>query len=162
VVEPRSVPELDGEQIVGMSVSRREQPLARLGAIGQPWWELVMHRDELAARTQRHQRGHEIPLLFGGRLARNPVLALVSGEAPIRLDVEAELLGSSLDPSLDDLRPRDAVKGRVDLHEREILRVERQLLLLPDATLQLGGIEVGVVGPIAGPDRNRRAHMCKQ
>ena len=54
-------------------------------------------------------------------------------------------------------RSRNPVEGRVDLDDREVLGVVRELLALPAAALQLRRIEVGVIGPIAGPDRNRRS-----
>ena len=59
VVEPRSMPELDREQIVGMPVSRCEEPLSRLGPVGQPRRKLIVDGDQLPAGTQRLQRRHE-------------------------------------------------------------------------------------------------------
>ena len=92
-VEPGAVAELDGEQVVGVAVASGEQPFARLGPVGQPGRELVVDGDQLAAGAQRLQRRHEVALLIGRRLPRDPVLALVAGEAPIGLDVEAEVAG---------------------------------------------------------------------
>jgi hypothetical protein len=156
------MPELDREQVIRMPVTRGKQPLASLRTVGQPWRELVMDGDQLAAGAERHQRRHEIALFLDSRFARDPILALVAGQAPIRLDVEAKVLGRPLHPSLDHLRAGDAVEGGVDLDDREELCVVGELVALPSPVLELIRVEVSVVGPIAGPDRNRRAHMSKQ
>ncbi len=156
------MPEFDCEQVIGVTVTSGEQPFARLRAVGEPRRELVVDGDQLAAGAQWLKRRHEVAFLIGSWPARYAILALVAGEAPVRLDVEAECVGRPLDPALHHLRSRDPVKGRVDLDNREILGVIGELVALPAPVLQLGRVEVSVVGPIAGPDRNRRAHMSKQ
>src|SRR4029077_18235959 len=106
----------------------------------------------LAALAERRQRRHEVALLLGGRFARAAVLTLVAGETAVRLDVEAKPVGGPLGPGFDNLGSRDPVERGVDLDDREVGRVEGQLVLLPAPPLELRWIEVGVVGPIAGAD----------
>src|SRR5207249_11722219 len=100
------------------------------------------------------QRGHAVALLVGRRPARPAVLALVPGEAAERLDVEAEIVGGALGPGGRHRRFGDAVEGGVDLHQREIPRVEAQLVALLAAPLELVLIEVSVVSSMAG-SRNK-------
>ena len=117
-----------------------------------------MDGGQLAAVPERLERSEEVTLLFVCRRAGLAVLSLVAGEAPIRLDVEEEVIRRPLDPPGHDWRLGNAIEGGVDLDDGKVPSVEAQLVPLLAPTLQLLGIEAFVIGPVAGSNQDRRSH----
>src|ERR1035441_680643 len=132
-----------------------EQLVPRGRGFDEPWWELVVDGGQLARFAERPQRLKEIPLLLPGRRSGAALLPLMARQAAVCLDVEAKGVRGSRRPSRHDARRRDAVKARVDLHQGEVPSVEAEPLLLAAAP-QLVGIEVFVVEPVAGSDKDLR------
>ena len=152
------MPELDRHHVVGVSLARLGAHVASARRVLEPRRELVDDRGQAPRRAERLESGLEVTLLLGGRRPRLPRLALVPGEAAIRLDVEAEALRGAFHPAVDDLGLGDAVEGGVDLDEGEEARVVAELLALAPSLLQLRRIEVLVVDPVGGAHENRCRH----
>ena len=117
-LEPGAVPELDGEDIARVPLTGTQHRLAARGAGHQPGWELVVHRAQLPGSTERGQCLEEGPLLLRGRGAGAALLALMTGQAPVGLDVEEEVIRGAGHPPGDPIGCRDPVEAGVDLELR--------------------------------------------
>src|SRR5258708_3088634 len=125
---------------------------------GEPWRKLVVHRDQPPRLAKWLQGKEKVVHLLVGRGTRHAVLALVPGQRLVGLDVEAEAGRRAPQPAVDNLRLGDAVEGGVDLDDGEEARVIAQLVALSRALLQLGRVELFVVGPVAGADEDLGRH----
>src|SRR6478736_669377 len=126
-IEPVAPPELDGERI-WHKLRQEPQKLLVLFGVAPRRRKLKCDRAQLPGLGQRRNGFDECGGDIGVRLRRFPFRFFRGGgQLARRFYIEDESGWGALHPSLHHLARRHPVIGRVDLNDRKLRRIERQL-----------------------------------